>query len=317
MKHSVSVPTTPTYLRDIRAFCLVVDLGSMTAAAKQLGETKGSISRRLSRIEQDLGVALLRRSTRQVQATEFGLAYRRIAYQALEMLDDASIAAQTSRSLPSGQLRVAASHGFGVCVLAPLVLQFVARYPEVNVEVFLSDEPPNFSLHQIDVAIEPARSLRDSSLIVRRLLDWGLQFVATADYLRQHGTPRLAEELSQHRLIFGGGRVRRTITAVPIRPSKNARARRITVQSAVASTNTAFVREAALAGGGIALLPDFLIGRDLDEGRLVEVLAQYKFQGTTGSMFLLYPAMRFIPAKVQVFRDFLIEALSPPRAIAV
>jgi DNA-binding transcriptional LysR family regulator len=317
MKHGVSAPTTPTYLRDIQAFCLVVDLGSMTAAAKQLGETKGSISRRLSRIEQDLGVALLRRSTRQVQATEFGLAYRRTAYQALEMLEDASIAAQTSRLLPSGQLRVAASHGFGVCVLAPLVLQFIERYPDVKVEVFLSEEPPNFSLHQIDVAIEPARSLRDSSLIVRRLLDWDLQFVATADYLRQHGTPREAEELSQHRLIFGGGRVRRTITAVPVRPVKNVRPRRITIQSAVTSTNTAFVREAALAGGGIALLPDFLIERDLDEGRLVQVLSQYKFQGTTGSMFLLYPAMRFIPAKVEVFRDFLIEALSARRTIPV
>ena len=132
MKHQVSgsEPYNPEIL-ELRAFCKVVDLGSITAAAKALGESKGNVSRRLTRLERGLGVALVRRSPRLVQATEDGLAYRMRVGRILELLDDASAAVQRAHGAPSGHLRVTAPIDLGLSIVAPLVTGFVERFPSL------------------------------------------------------------------------------------------------------------------------------------------------------------------------------------------
>ena len=296
MKLRVSRPATPTYFRDVSAFCLVVDLGSVTAAAKALGETKGSISRRLSRLERDLGVALMRRSTRQVLPTEFGISYRRLAYPALQIFEDATNAVQMT-SGPEGLLRVATSEGFGISVLAPAIADFTAQYPKIHVEIILTLSP-NFSSHQIDMAIQPASSMRDSSLLVRKLIDWRRKFVASPAYLAGHPAPRVPRDLPKHRLLFSRGLERMSLVAV--RRGAKALGDAIPIQTSVLSNGTAFAREAVLAGGGIGFLPSIVIDNDLRQGRLIELFANDNFPGNEGAMYLFYPAMRFVPSKVSL-----------------
>jgi DNA-binding transcriptional LysR family regulator len=304
MRRRSSRLATPTYVKDIQAFCLVVDLGSLSAVAKTFGETKGSVSRRLTRLEADLGVTLLRRSTRRVQPTEFGVGYRRLSHQALALLEDASTAVQSGLS-PEGMLRVAASEGFAATVLAPAMPAFIARYPKLKVETILSLEP-DFKAHQVDVAIQPTMPSRDKSLIVRKLINWQCRFVISPDYARSHKLPETPSELTNHTLLFSQSREQVKLRAVD---RTSGRTFRLAVENSILSNGTMFVREATLAGGGIGFLPSVVVDRDLQSKRLIEVLPEYDYPNESGSMFLLYPATRFVPSKIQVFRDFIIEVL--------
>jgi DNA-binding transcriptional LysR family regulator len=126
-------------LEDLRAFCAVAEFGTVSSAARQLGETKGSVSRRLSRLEQRLGVALLARTPRAVSLTEEGAAFYAKSHEALALLDDAAEGARQSRTMPSGHLRVTAPVDFGMDVLPELVVRFRARHPQITVELLLTD----------------------------------------------------------------------------------------------------------------------------------------------------------------------------------
>jgi DNA-binding transcriptional LysR family regulator len=300
---------SPTHLEDLRAFCLVVDLKSITAAAAHLGIPKGSVSRRLARLEREIGVPLIRRNPRMVQPTEFGLAYHGRVKHALDVLGDASAALQLAHE-PSGSLRIACSPGFGVCVLAPLILPFTARYPDVTVDIHLADELPSFSTNRFDVAIYPSlREVHDSSLITRRLLDWTVKLVAAPSYIAKHGIPNSPEALIKHNFVLGSGPPRNMARTISAAPLPGGRSKKIDVPDAVVSSNTVFAREAAISGSGIALVPDFVVERDIAEGRLVQVLPRFRFQTKKGSMVLLYPASTLIPPKVRAFVDFLVQAL--------
>jgi DNA-binding transcriptional LysR family regulator len=306
MEHSVSDLATPTNLRDLRAFCLIVIHGSITEAAKDLGETRGSVSRRMSRLERDLGVTLLRRTTRSVQPTEEGIRYHRHAEQALELLRDAAAGIQTA--VPRGRLRVATSHGFALWAIAPLIGEFSRLYPQIRLDFVLTDEPPNFTGRELDAAIYPAHRLPDSSLIANRLLDWEPKLVASPAYIEAFGAPSSAGDLQKFSVILGMGFAPRLKSGI-IQSSARANALRgqTLLPNAIVSTSTAFAREAALAGAGIALVPDFLVRNDLEEKRLIEVLPQQRPVGRKGSMFLLYPATRFVSPAVKAFRDFLVS----------
>jgi DNA-binding transcriptional LysR family regulator len=310
LKHSVSNAATPTYVRDLQAFLAVVESGSITGAAKQLGETKGAISRRLTRLEREIGTALLRRSTRMVQPTQHGLAYRGIARRVIETLTDASQQLQRTEQ-PSGRLRVASSHGFGAYIIAPLVAPFAMRYPNVELDIILTDETPNFVGSQLDVAIYPARRLPNSALIARRMIDWETILVAAPSYLRDRSAPKIPEDLTAHRIImgFGAGAPHLMARIITLIREPGSRGRRIAVPNAVVATTTIFPREAALAGAGIGLVPDFMVARDLADGRLVQIFPDYRLSMRKGAMFMLYPATSFPSAALVAFRDFLAEAM--------
>ena len=298
-----------TELGDLRAFCLAVDLGSITAAAKSMGLSKGTLSRRITRLEQALGTVLVRRSPRLVQATDYGAAYKSQIQNALDLLDQASDAVPTQAD-PRGNLRVTTPPGTGICVLAPLLLRFAERYPEIQVELILAEQPIDFDAQRIDVAIHPAVRLRDSSLIAHKLLDFELALVASPDYLARFGTPKTADDLARHRILCRSGHEHITLEARLGAAPRKAAAKDLTLHSAISTSDNAFIREAALAGGGITLLSTNLCDADIAAGRLVRVLSHLKIADGTGSLYLLHLAMRFVPPKIRVFRDFMMEHLS-------
>jgi DNA-binding transcriptional LysR family regulator len=310
MPHGVHVSETlPADLLDLRAFCLVVDLGSVTGAAKTLGETKSSVSRRLTRLESSLGVTLVRRSTRLVQPTEEGSRYRLRVGRALELLEDATSELQEAHAAPRGLLRITAPQDLATLVIAPHLARFSERFPEVKVELLLTEKALDFDAHQLDIALRASGALRDSSLIAHKLMELEMAFVASPAYLAQHRAPRGPDELEHHRMLLmmaPGGH----LTVNLIRPGEEKASASVRLRPDVLARDGAFLRQVALAGGGIANLPDVLVQQDLAEKRLVRVLPGYRVD-LNARLYLLHPAMHFIPPKVRAFRDFMLQALSP------
>jgi DNA-binding transcriptional LysR family regulator len=304
-RHVARTETFDPGLLDLRAFCLVIDLGSITAAAKGMGETKSSVSRRIARLEHGLGVELLRRSPRLVQATEDGLAYRMRVGRILELMEDANTAVQQARATPSGHLRVTAPFDLGVGILAPLVTGFSERFPEVSVEMLLTEARLDFDAHQIDVALRVAASLQDSSLIAHKLqlIEMGL-FAAPA-YLRKHGKVRAPDDLQGHRMLLA--RAARGHGTLVLGSRDGREQARIRVRAAISASDFAFAREAALAGAGIALVPRVIVQRDLDRKKLVPVLEDHALEGSA-NLYFVHPGTRFLPAKIRAFRDYMLEA---------
>lgn len=307
MQHQVAVSeTSDTDLADLRAFCLVVDLGSITAAAKALGETKGSVSRRLTRLERVLGVSLLRRTPRLVQATEDGAAYRVRVGRALELLDEANGRAQHARVEPSGHLRVTAPFDLAVSVFAEVIAGFVARYPEISVEMLLTEAFLDFDANQIDVALRAAGSLPDSSLIAHRLASIEGGLFATPSYLEKHGRPRRVEDLQKHKLMMF--RATRGATTLSLRRRGDDKPVRLRAHAAITASDFTFCKAAALADGGIAMLPTLVARSELAEGLLVPVLKDWVLMDA--SLYLVHPASRFLLPKVRVFRDWVVAAFA-------
>ncbi|XXX77473.1 LysR family transcriptional regulator [Sorangium sp. So ce134] len=301
----VKKETIDADLLDLRAFCLVVDLGSITAAARTLGETKGSVSRRITRLEHALGVELLRRSPRRVQATEDGLAYRMRVGRALELLEDANAAVQQARARPSGHLRVTAPFDLGLSILAPLSAGFAQRYPEISMEMLLTEALLDFDAHQIDVALRATSSLPDSSLIAHRLQHIEIGLFAAPAYLRKHGPVRRPEDLAGHRLLLA--QTARGHATIALQPRDGGDRAELRVRAAIAASDYSFCREVALAGAGIALVPAVNVRGDLDAKRLVPVLKDYAIDGAA-PLYLVHPGTRFLPSKIRAFRDYLLDA---------
>jgi DNA-binding transcriptional LysR family regulator len=311
-KPGIAKFATPRDLLDLRAFCLVADMGSLTAAARIMGETAGTVSRRLSRLERELGVTLISRSPRLVKPTESGRNYRAEVRTALERLDAASIAVQHLRASPRGRLRVSAPHGSALGLLAPLMVGFTERFPQIQLEMLLTDEALDIDSYQIDVAFRPASRLRDSSLIVCKLFQYDLRLFASPGYLQRHGLPQNPQGLSRHRMLLRGGprssSSSRKLRMVSLRANGDG-GEQVTVQPTLCSTDNAFIREAALAGGGIAVLPTVLVEHDVRDRLLVAVLADYKV-GSSGALYLLHRATPLVAPQITMFRDYMLQTVA-------
>jgi len=305
MRHDVSGMAT-IEIADSRAFCAVLDAGSITAAAKIVGETKGSVSRRISRLEAALGVALLRRSPRLIQPTEAGARYRKEAGEALELFDRAAVVARGESERPVGRLRITAPIDFAMGLLPGLLARFVDAYPEVRVEMLASDERLDFDAQRLDCALRVGLH-RDSSLKVQKLADLEVGVYASPAYLARVGTPRRPADLEALRFV--------TYANLP-RPAKlpfvRAGVETWVSLDPVIVGDGAFVHEVVAQGGGFGSIPRLLAQRSVEQGRLVELLPQHRIR-LSAPLSLLYPAGIHVPAKVRVFRDFLQEscALQP------
>ena len=298
------------HLEDLRAFCLVVDHASITAAAKALGETKGTVSRRLTRLEQSLGVLLVRRSPRHVQATEDGLLYREAVGRGMDILDDARSAVQQSRTTPSGHIRVTAPFDLGVSVLAPIVADFLARYPDITIDMLLTEAVLDFDAHQIDIAVRAAERLRDSSLVAHRLHGVESALYASPAYLEAHGTPRKLSDLQAHRLLML--RAMRT-TSLAFRNASGER-EVAPVRVVVSCSDHAFAHALALANGGIALLPSIVAEPDVRANRLVRVLPKYA-EDRSAQLYIVHQSSRALPSRVRVFKEAMIQGFEKKCAI--
>ncbi|WP_273821025.1 MULTISPECIES: LysR family transcriptional regulator [Pseudomonas] len=287
---------------DMRIFCQVMDSGSFTAAADQLGLSKQFVSRRLMQLEERLGVRLLNRSTRRLDVTPLGQSYYESALRLLGEVEqvEQGIAGQTAE--PRGTVRLSAPLSFALAHLGCLLPPFLQRYGEVSVEVDLSDRPVDLLGEGYDLALRIG-TLEDSSLIARRIASIDRVYCASPEYLAEHGTPLKPDDLHFHDCLpYGHGRQVQWRFTGPGKPVV------VNVTGRMRVNNGELLRDAAISGMGITYLPIFIVGAALEDGRLVPVLNELRPEPLVLSA--VYPQHRQASRPVQAFIEFLRERLN-------
>ncbi|MBX3210215.1 MAG: LysR family transcriptional regulator [Labilithrix sp.] len=290
-------------LNHVSAFVRVVQEGSFTAAARVLGLPKSSVSRSIAQLEQDLGVRLLHRTTRKLHLTEAGTSFHDRVSRALSDIDEATSAASDLQRELRGSIRVSAPLDLGVWAVAPIVARFVRRHPTVNIEVRLASRIVDLVAEGFDLAVRAGR-LRDESLIARRVGSIDLGLYASSRYLARRGVPEAIDQLEGHDGILfraESGLMKWKLTSsAGVEESFEPR-------GGIAADDISFLKKAALAGGGIALLPSFLVAREEEAGKLVRVLPDWRSAGD--GLHVVYPSARYVPQRVVAFRDYLVQEL--------
>ena len=292
-------------LGSIELFCLAAEHESFTAAANQVGITPAAVSRAIGRLEERLKVRLFVRSTRRIRLTEGGRSYHAQCRQALGQLMEAERELTGRQAEPAGLLRISAPTTFGHFRLLPLLPAFRKKYPQVDVEVQLSNRNIDFIADGFDLAIR-ARTPPDSGLVARKLMDAELVVAATPGYLRRAGKPRTPEDLARHECIQF--LLPRTGQKVAWEFRVDGRDVEIETQGHFTCTDDILgVATLARAGAGLAQTHRFIVEEQLRTGELVEVLQP--FGGRSRPFSLLYPAARHMPLRVRAFVDFLTARL--------
>src|SRR5688500_10728153 len=285
-------------------FAKVVAAGSLSAAARELGLSPAMVSRRLAGLEARLGVRLVNRTTRSLHLTDEGATYYESCARVLAEIDHANASVSAGRHEPQGTLRVALPAAFGNQYVAPLVPQFAARYPAVQLSLSLSDRTVDLVDEGFDVAVRIA-ALADSSLSARKLAPNRRVVCASPEYLRRQGTPRTPEELAQHNCLIASA-----LTGAWDYKTPEGRSGRVRVSGRYVCDNWEVLREWALAGLGIALKSTWDVRRHLENGALVSLLPGYTF-ATDVAIYAVYPHRRHLPAKTRAFIEFLAEPVVP------
>ncbi len=286
-------------LSGLRAFVKTADLGSFVAAGRALEISASAIGKGVARLEEELGVRLLQRSTRKIQLTDEGQLFRERCRRILDDLDDAKAMLSHAREVPRGRLRISAPI-VGYHFLMPVIPDFLARYPEVELDINFSDRTVDLIEEGVDVAIRSGE-LPDSRLVSRPLGSFTLLLCAAPAYLARHGTPLSARDLEQHATIRFRHPDSGKLLDWPMLQSVAGTDTRL--RTTLACNNMEAVLDATLRGLGIACMPDFLARVPLADGRLWSVLDGLR---TTGGQFkALWPSSRHLSPKVRVFVDHL------------
>lgn len=285
----------------IKAFTKVVEAGGFAAAARQMGLSRSVVNKYVTALENELGTQLLRRSSRQVSPTEAGIAFYDRAVLILNELDEAFAAVTQLQEQPRGNLRINAPMTFGSLHLSPVVADFMARYPDVHVELVLNDRFVDPIEEGFDVTIRIAEPNPSTSLITREIAPVRRALCASPGYLAAHGEPQEPKELRRHRCLHYGyqetGNLWKLAGArgeIPVR-----------INCVMWSNNGDSLKKVALRDQGIAMLPTFIVGDELRLGRLRTVLSDYQPPAITLSA--LYPRHRHLSAKTRLFIEFLID----------
>lgn len=283
----------------VSEFVAVVEQGGFTAAAKRLGISTAQVSRQVSALEARLATKLLYRTTRRVTVTELGQIYYRMCRQALDGLQEAELAITRQQQIPRGKLRMTAPVAFGEKRLAPLINDFALQYPELEVELFLTNQKLDLVAEGYDLAVRLGR-LQDSSLMARRLAPRTLYVCGARSYLSVYGEPHSLSELDRHNCLRG--------TLDYWRFQENGRPREIRVKGRLHCNNGWVLLDAALKGMGLVQLPDFYVLPYLRSGELIPVLES--FRRTDEGIWAVYPQNRHLSPKVKLLLDYLSQALS-------
>lgn len=288
-------------LNRLAAFAAVVETGSFTAGADRLGLTKAMVSQHVSRLEAELGVTLLTRTTRRVAPTEAGASFFADCTRALQEMDAAIARIGGGTAAPAGVLRLTASEDYGAAVVVPALAAFMEKYPAVRVDLVTTDRVVDLVAGRFDLAIRTGW-VREPGLRATRLGSFEQLVVASPAYLKKFGTPKRPEDLATHRWIaFNILRTPLTWTFT----AKNGKTQSVRVSAAAGTTTAAALRGFLLAGTGISVLPDYMTGPDLQAGRLVRLLPGWSLP--VAGVHAAYPNVRYTPAKVRAFVDFFRE----------
>ena len=282
----------------IEAFARVVETGSFTAAAEALQSAKSSVSETVRALEERMGVRLLDRTTRRVRPTEAGNAFYR---HCRRLLDDLAVArgeAQATHREPAGRLRIAAPDGFAERYIVPGLPTFFAAYPTIEVELIAGTATLRLVEEGIDLAIRIVEK-PEPNLVVRRIATSRVIIVATPGYLAQQGTPLKPLDLLAHRLIG--------FAPLAWRDSWRVGKDTLSVQPRLLTNNSESLRAAALAGLGLAAVPEWLVADALAAGHLVRVLAGH--ETPSGGIYAVYPSNRLLTPKIRAFVDHTVRDL--------
>jgi DNA-binding transcriptional LysR family regulator len=285
---------------DLRTFVEVADAGGVTSAARRLGIAKSIVSRRLIRLEEELGVQLLARSTRGAVVTEAGATFREHAARICAEMESACEGVRPTGDL-RGRLRIAAPLTFGPTHLAPVLAELGRRHPALHIQTCYSDRYVDMVADGFDCAIRLG-NLEDSGLVARRIAPMTGSLVASPDYLARFGTPDQPEALLTHNALLQGTeawRLKKGDKTVTLHPRGTFKA-----------DNGTALLAAALAGLGIAALPEFLIADQVASGALVRLLNEYPLP--PGGLYVMRPAALNPPRKIRVLIDLLIEHFGCP-----
>lgn len=289
-------------LEELRAWVVVVDTGSITAAAEQLEQTSSGISRALSRLESKLQTTLMHRTTRRLALTEEGQIFLTHARRILASVEQAEEQIAQRRETPSGRLRINAATPFMLHVIVPLVEEFSTRYPLVQLELNTDDIVIDLLEQQTDIAIRIGE-LRDSTIRARMLGHSRLRLLASPAYLAKYGEPQSVAALSQHRLIgFSNSEVH---NRWPVWEKQGVM---LQIKPTIGASSGETIRQLALAGQGIARMSDFSSHSDIASGGLVPVLESETHDARL-PVHAVYYSNSILTARITCFLDFLREKI--------
>jgi DNA-binding transcriptional LysR family regulator len=290
-------------LNDILVFARVVQAGSFTAAARGLSMPKSTVSRKVFELEERLGSRLLQRTTRKLSLTDVGRTYYEHAARIVAEVEEAERAVSLLEQEPRGLLRVTAPLNFGF--LGPITASFLARYPEVQLELVCTDRVVDLVEERFDVGIR-AGALGDSTLIAKNLGNAPRFLIASRSYLQKRGRPRTPDDLGKHDCMLFGAGVDRAV----YRLTDGEDSVELAVQARLIVNDSDMLHAAAVAGLGIALLPIFRCAEDLRHHRLERVLRDWNAVPTP--IQAVYPSTRHLSPKVRAFVEHLHAQMTPP-----
>jgi DNA-binding transcriptional LysR family regulator len=305
--------TRVDYFAAMRAFAHVVELGSFSKAAEEEGIKVSTVSRYISALESDLGASLFNRSTRALHLTEAGRHFHANVIRILDDLTQARLAATSLNARPQGLLRLNIPVVFGCRHIVPHLADFMAEYPDIRVDVTLADETVELIASGCDLAIRIG-VLTDSRLIAKRLAPHRRALVASPAYLQTSGAIKEPRDLENHQCVLFALQPRNTWYFLRDN-AKRAQPQEVAVHGRFRANHSEALLDAALAGLGIALLPTWLTGNAIADGRLVTVLNEWHIQaaaGPTPAIWGVYPPKKVVPPKVRAFLAFIEQRFGDP-----
>ena len=280
-------------------FARVVEANSFSEAARRLGISKSAVSKQIARLEDRLGARLLNRTTRRISPTEVGAAFYERCARIVAEVEEAELAVTRLQAEPRGVLRVNAPMSFGILHLAPAIAVFMKRYPDLEIDLTLNDRFVDLIDEGYDLAIRIG-TMADSSLIARKLAPSRLVACAAPAYLRRHGLPATPRDLAEHDcLVYSLA----TVGDLWKFSDADGKPQPVRVTARLKVNNGDVMRDIAVAGLGLTVLPTFIAAKALEAGTLVPVLTDHRLPETAVSA--VYPQNRHLSPKIRVFVDFL------------
>ncbi|WP_102958672.1 LysR family transcriptional regulator [Mangrovicella endophytica] len=287
-------------LTRMRAFIAVVENGGFSSAARKTGRSKALLSKYVRELEDELGVLLINRTTRQVALTAAGEVYLARATALISELETLNEEVRGATGEAKGKIRVSAARTFGDAELGLSLIDFAKAHPEISLDIHLDDNFVNLVDEGFDVAIRMTR-LADSSMIARRLASLDFAICASPEFLQLHGRPTHPSQVSRYPAVIDSNS--RMFSNWTFRDPKTNETIPVAVSGQFTANSPVTVRAAAIAGLGLALSPTFVIRNDLAAGRLVTVLDEY--MPSEAGIYAVFPHRRHLPARVRVFVDYL------------
>ena len=291
----------------LKTFVEVMRQSSFAAVARERNIDPSSISRAVAGLEQELGIRLFQRTTRKLSPTEAGITYFNQIEPLVEEIQQAKEMAIALSGLPKGTLRVTASVSFGLKCVIPVLAEFEANYPELSIELLLTDARLDLVAERIDLAIRLGL-MEDSTLIARRLMLTRYSVCGSPSYLQHSPQLNQPQDITQHNCLFFPLLDYRTRWLFR---DKRGKTQTVPVKGRTIISNAIALQQCAIAGMGLALLPHWLVDSEVKAGRLINVLPNYEVTATNfdTSAWFVYPSRNYVPLKVRVFIDFLQQHL--------